>query len=135
MYNVLLVIVVFLGMCFIGYIISGTKRECVKCKEVGTEMVISYRGRTVYVILDRNCRIPAYRRKGSYEFLTVPAGKGSTTVEQMEHWVTRARPSLLVRGLFRFSQLSHPVELLRFDPEYGNELSTIQQKLYSFLRM
>lgn len=135
MYNGLLCATLFLLVCYAGYVISGTKRARVKCVVVGKELVIEYKRRTIYVTLDKGTRIPTYRRKGSFEYITVPNGTGKEVVEQMEHWADRSRPSLLVKALFKFSQLSHPVDLLRFDPAYGRELSKVQQELYNFIRL
>lgn len=133
--NIILFACLFFLAVLIGTAIMGTYKRTVKCKTRGLEFTITYKNRTLYITGSREIRIPSYKRKGTYEFITIPVGRGQEGVTQIENFMHRYRTSMLARRLFNFSAKRNPVALWQFDPEYAKELVEIQHKLHCFCKM
>ncbi|AEV89746.1 hypothetical protein OBP_309 [Pseudomonas phage OBP] len=133
--NVILFGGLFIMAVLIGTVIMGTYKRTVKCKTRGHEFTITYKDRTLYITASREKRIPSYKRVGSFEFITIPVGRGHEGITQIENFMQRYRTSILAKGLFNFSAKRHPIKLFQFDPEYARELVEIQHKLHCFCKM
>lgn len=133
--NVILFGVLFFLAVIIGSIINGTLKKTVKCKDDGMEFTITYDNRILYITASRELRIPSYTRKGSFEFITVPVGRGKEGINQIETFMQRVKVSILVKQLFHFSARHNPIGLWQFDPKHANELKEIQHKLLCFCKM
>lgn len=133
--SLILFVSIFFLAILIGMGIMGTYRQTVKCKIREMECTITYKNRTLYVTASRELRIPSYKRKGCFEFIYIPVGRGDEGVKQIENFMHRYRTSILAKRLFNFSAKNNPVGLWQFDPEYANELVEIQHKLHCFCKM
>lgn len=129
--NYVLFVFLFAVTCYLTYIMTGQRKDKVKCKTHPDLFVITYKERTIYISAKEEEF--SYRRNGNLEFIDVVIGWEEESLQDVEDFITKARTSILVQELFRFSAGNEPKMLMFFDPINSKELVEIHNKLKAFI--
>lgn len=129
--NTLLYLLLFLGCTYLGHLIYNGRKTRISYSATGLVFTIKYGKRIINVELNEKIRIPSYSRGKGIENIVVPKRFGN--VDQVEHFMSRYKTSMLSDVLFRFSDCSR-TSIVRFDPVHAKALIDIQIKLKHFIK-
>lgn len=130
----LLFLALFLMAMCIGYAMDGVKKDKVSYQETNDSFIIHYNERKIIVSAKPSSRMCTYRWRGKTETITFPVYPGYNSIEQVEHFISRYKTSLLSKHLFDFKNMKDPAMLIALDPINGKLLSEIQLKLKCYIR-